>query len=238
VSAKILASILSLVLGIAPPSESTAQPEAGLSEAAWGGLLDKRVRVETLGGTQAGTLSTQSSTTIVLILDDGSVLELDKSVVTSVKIEPAAPAPAGVPADAPLVPAPAVAGCFDDNQCGHPRTCIEGQCVVSAAYVDALAQEGKARMTGGKWTMVTGAVILPVGLIMFGVGFGTDDFRQYGAEPLELTSYGVMAAGGIVLLAGGIAYAVGKEKLERVERYRPTAVVGRDGFTVGLRTEF
>jgi hypothetical protein len=235
----------------AAPSNSTGS-ESGLSEAAWAALINKHVRVETASGAQVGTLSTQSPTTVVLILDDGSVVELDKSAITSVKVEEPAAA-SGTPETAPVVPAPAAGGCFDDNQCGHPRTCVEGRCVVSAEYVEALERQGKARMTGGKWTMVAGAAVIGIGLILGTIGAVRENKRYeeyisthpegddyyFGGSALAWAAFaGIVPVGAVVLLAGGITYGVGKGKVKRAERYRPSAVVGRDGFSVGFRIKF
>jgi hypothetical protein len=273
-SAKIVAAILSLALGQVPtPGGPIAPPESRLSDTAWDAMINKRVRVETVDGSHAGTLSAHSSSTVVLISDDGIVIELEKSRVSLVKIEalppPSLPQPAQPqPAQPTVVVGPTMPSCFGDNQCEHPRQCIAGQCAVPLNYVDALEREGNARVKAGKWTMVTGSGLAGIGLLLVAVGIpvanatdrrfyqggcGYDGFGELngpaGCEPLEKRRYTaydlyswagpiVGSLGALTLLAGAITYGVGKQKLKRVGRYRPTAVAGRGVFSIGLRGEF
>jgi hypothetical protein len=186
-----------------------------------------------------------------MVYDDGQLIEIEKHEVDSVKLdmnEPAASEPTADPAPVAATPVAATTsagGCTGDTQCSYPRKCVEGICKAPEQYLVALKAESEQRLNAGKWTMVAGAGVAAVGLVIMAVGFGhaavlrkERDSRncgfstdQTGCNELRdkisdyefagwLSLYAVIPAAAIVVMAGGITYAVGKNKQRRWEQNR------------------
>jgi hypothetical protein len=156
------------------------------------------------------------------------------------------------------------------DACPHPYVCQQGECRVTDSYLQGLEREGNGRVKGGVGTMAAGGAIMALGLIIGGVAIAQEkrwDQRraELAAQPdcastpecsterddamMKSDKWGpvkwafmtgVAPIGALVLIAGGIAYGVGKSKLARSKEFRgkPVAWIGPDGGGGGLTLDF
>jgi hypothetical protein len=157
-----------------------------------------------------------------------------------------------------------------DASCPHPYVCQQGECRITEAYVEGLEREGNGRIKGGVWTMAIGGAVIGLGLIVGGVALAQNkrwdrrhieladqpDCASSAACAQERDAAwmtrdkwatvqwafmtGVAPTGLLLLVAGGIAYGVGKSKLARSQEFRGKPVVWMtpDGAGAGLTLEF
>jgi hypothetical protein len=154
--------------------------------------------------------------------------------------------------------------------CPHPYVCQQGDCRITDSYLEGLEREGKSRVKGGVITMAVGGALAGVGLIVGGIALaqhnrwfnrseelantpncsGTPScfeerdaalFKSHDWDPVRWSFLtGIAPLGAIILIAGGIAFGVGKKKLARSKEFRgkPVAWMSPQGAGGGLTLEF
>jgi hypothetical protein len=154
--------------------------------------------------------------------------------------------------------------------CPHPYVCQEGECRVTESYLEGLEREGKGRVKGGIATMAAGGSILGLGLIIGGVAIAQEkrwnarhgelaiqpdcattpscaserDDAMFKKEKWESVQWafttGIIPVGMVLLIAGGIAFGVGKSKLARSKEFRakPVGWMGPNGAGAGFTLDF
>ena len=180
----------------------------GPSDAVLQHASGKRVTLDVAGEPIVGTITTWSDETVMFVGADGELRELWRDSIESVR----------------LTPLVAAASCRTDAGCEEPSRCIEGACLVERSWVDALEDEGEARLSGGRRTLIAGGVFATLGVVALPIGIAMEQGRIGGGEGagtgVWVTGTTFLAVGVMTSVFGAIFYGLGKSKLRRVHRYR------------------
>lgn len=261
----ILALALSSSLAVSVPASAqdpaAVAAEPAIPDSTLDALRGRQVEVgRSDGSAVAGELLTFDAGNLSLIAADGQTVIVPRAEIAAVRVATSSTSPAAAPAPV-VVTTPNQ--CLSDNQCEHPTSCVEGACIITQGYLDALEKEGTTRVKAGKWMLIGGAAATGIGAVLFGVGLGRglvldqqswdcDDDRHSNCQALSdragswyvasWVGVGVLSLGGLALLVGGPTYGVGKRKLKRLDQYKarvaPTAGFSRHGASLGAVLRF
>lgn len=121
------------------PVSRPATPPPAVDDAAWSALVGRRVFVETRDGTWEGELLRSDGDSLVLVLADGRVQTLPKSIATGVRVAPPAAQPSPTPAAPNPSPTPPPSSTSPGTPTQEPAAAQEGD-----------GEEGEDELTPGE----------------------------------------------------------------------------------------
>jgi hypothetical protein len=198
---------------------------AGPSDAILEHAKGQRVTIVVEDAATVGTIASWTESSVVFVDAEGALRELSRDAITSVKLTP-------------------VPSCDSDAACQEPYHCVDGGCRIERGWIDALEDEGDARLTGGRQTLIAAGVFGTLGVILLPIGIAMEGGQISGGEggglALWLTGTTFLSVGVMTGVFGVIFYGLGKSKLRRVERYRsrPELIVGAGPTGLSLRGRF